>query len=535
MKTPIPFALAVSAALACAAAAASLEDAEKRAQVTLPFSEVKSLLEAAKPPARPEEPPPVASAITSADVAISFDPAKPTATAAFEIEIFARGWQVVPLIGATAALQSASTQKANVVMRDGVLCLLAKEPGHFSVSLVFDIAAKLAEPGAGGIELKLPPATVGRLAATDVPARHHAVSNDGRLQFPVNGGTVRIALVEDKKDNPAAPTVWTTTAQTFIRQCEDRLQCESRIRLNGGSGNGLSAALELPPAAMQVEISGADLRSHDTLSLAWETSGVLARDIDVRYDLPLPAAGEAWNIQPPRVAGAKQAASRTVLVPLPGIALSGQPVRAIDDPASLPSWMSSLAAAGAWESDSAAPFTVESRALPRLEADTARISKSEYQTRLVADGAQLTDAHIVLQHRGPLRWRFSLPKGSALLSCEVNGAATNPLVLDDGLLEIFIGGDGRDRAAQAEITFSYTARGSAFAPVEGRVALTLAATPLFIDELDWTLTLPDGYESSAFEGNVEPSGKGSQIAFRKRLVRNEAAAVEVFYSKRAIN
>jgi hypothetical protein len=82
------------------------------------------------------------------------------------------------------------------------------------------------------------------------------------------------------------------------------------------------------------------------------------------------------------------------------------------------------------------------------------------------------------------------------------------------------------------VRLSYTAKGAVFEPVEGRLALALAETPLFVDELVWNVALPDGYEATAFEGNVEPFRSAEGAAFRKRLVRNEAAAVEIYYRKR---
>jgi len=186
--------------------------------------------------------------------------------------------------------------------------------------------------------------------------------------------------------------------------------------------------------------------------------------------------------------------------------------------------------------DSAAPFTVEAHPLPRLAADTARIPEARFHTRVVSDGARLCEARIGLQHRGPLRWRFSLPKDSELLTCEVNGRASNPIVVANGQLELVVAPEtSADSPARSEITFSFTARGPALAPVEGKLELTLPGTPLFIEDVVWTLDLPETYEATAFEGNAEPDGGGGGITFHKHLVRNEAASVEIYYRKRNSN
>ncbi len=83
------------------------------------------------------------------------------------------------------------------------------------------------------------------------------------------------------------------------------------------------------------------------------------------------------------------------------------------------------------------------------------------------------------------------------------------------------------------ILISYTSRGAKFEPVEGKLALSLPSTTLFVEQLEWRLSLPDNYEATAFEGNVEPgSGDNTSIVFTKRLVRAETPNLEVYYRRK---
>jgi hypothetical protein len=65
------------------------------------------------------------------------------------------------------------------------------------------------------------------------------------------------------------------------------------------------------------------------------------------------------------------------------------------------------------------------------------------------------------------------------------------------------------------------------------LALSLPSTTLFVEQLEWRLSLPDNYAATAFEGNVEPgSGDSTSIVFTKRLVRGDAPNLEIYYQKR---
>jgi hypothetical protein len=527
MKILCSLALAVGLATVRGAAP---DPAMRRAEVTLPFTEVQALLAAAQPPA--EVPPPVPAAISRARISLALGEGK--ATAEFDIDVFAKGWRLVPLLKTPFTLAAAELPGATILPHKGMLCALADHPGHFQAKLEFQIPAALLAAGHDAILLQFAPVAAGSVEIASAPARSRAWLQSGEvsegtggLPLPLEGGQIALRIAEDK---PRTPTPWAATLQTLVRQTGEGFACESRIHLSGALGSGLAAQIALPPGCARVEVSGPDLQparaQGDRIALTWQTADVLERDVTLRYSLPLPSVGAAWRIRIPQVVDAAASTALTALEPLPGIALSG---KASAD--ALPAWMAVEASSDLWRTTSIDEILVTPRLLPRLEAQTARVPEARYRTRLVGDGSLLCEANLAIQHRGPLRWRFTLPKGSELLNCTVDGQATNPLIDEDGSLElVLVAKPNAD--AKSGIALSYTARGPAFAPVEGRLALSLPGTPLFIESLVWTLALPEGYEPTAFEGNVEPEGGGgAEMTFRKRLVRNETPALEIYYRK----
>src|SRR5262249_410081 len=139
-----------------------------------------------------------------------------------------------------------------------------------------------------------------------------------------------------------------------------------------------------------------------------------------------------------------------------------------------------------------------------------------------------------IEYRNAFSWRFRLPDGSALLDCQVNSDPTSPIVQADGELELPIPAPNTPGNVNSlTVSISYTARGSKFEPVEGKLSLSLPSTQLFIERLEWRIYLPDNYEATAFEGNVEPgSGCDTSIVFNKRLVRAETPNLEVYYRRK---
>ncbi|MBV9876057.1 MAG: hypothetical protein JO025_15115 [Verrucomicrobia bacterium] len=552
----IRFGLLICSGLSLLASAALAENEGPRcssgnelsAQVTIPYQEFKRLLDAASVAAKPEDSPDIAGAITRAQIKLSLDPQRPSGEAEFDINTFGHKWVLVPFVGLDLPITNVACESGTIIPRDGLLCLLTNQSGQSKVVVDFDLPTTFVAGGGDTISLRLAPAAAGQIEFGNVPPGKRILVGGKAVEinrpFPllVAGGEIKITCVGG---NPESPTVWSQITQTLVEPTLEAIEVESHIHLSSPSGSGLSAETELPVTASKLEIEGPDLQpaqigmsgsGHRKITLNWETTGVLDRSIILRYQLPNAEPGRPWEIENPRFG--KELSPQTcltVVTPLPGTAVQSDYGQTGSDVTQLPHWIQSkLITPEFYEIRSVNPAKVSTRLLPVLKPDNARISTAAYQTSLVPDGSLKCEALFKIEYRSTFSWRFRLPQGSTLLDCQMNSAPASPVVKADGELELSIpapANSGNFNSLQISIT--YTAHSSKFEPVEGKLNLSLPSTQLFIERVEWRLYLPDNYEATAFEGNVEPAGEdNTAIVFKKRLVRAETPNLEVYYRRK---
>jgi hypothetical protein len=552
----IRFGLLTGAGLGLLASAALAENEGPRsssgndlsAQVTIPYQEFKRLLDAANVAAKPEDTPDIAGAVTRAQIKLSLDAQHPSGEAEFDINTYGHKWVFVPFAGLDLPITNVACENGTIVPRDGLLCLLTNRSGQSKVVLDFDIPTSLIAGGGDTISLWLAPTAAGQMEFSNVPAGKRilvggkAVDTNRPLPLLVAGGEIKITCVGD---NPESPTVWSQITQTLVKPTLEAIEVESHIHLSSHSGSGLSAETELPITASKVEIEGPDLQpaqismsgpGHRKITLNWETAGVLDRSIIIHYQLPNAEPGRTWEIENPRFGQElSPQACLTVITPLSGTAVQSENGQSGSDVMQLPHWIQSkLVTPEFYVIRSVSSTTLSTRLLPVLKPDNARISAVAYQTSLVPDGSLKCEALFKIEYRSTFSWCFRLPEGSTLLDCQLNSAPASPVVKADGELELSIPAPANSGNFNSlQITITYTARSSKFEPVEGKLSLSLPSTQLFIEQLEWRLYLPDNYEATAFEGNVEPAGEdGTAIVFKKRLVRAETPNLEVYYRRK---
>ncbi len=171
--------------------------------------------------------------------------------------------------------------------------------------------------------------------------------------------------------------------------------------------------------------------------------------------------------------------------------------------------------------------------LPRVETAQAVVETATAKTRIVSDGALLTEIEYRIRHGRGLPWKLDLPEGSELLAAKIDGQPVSPIDRGERVLE-FVLPNGKDLTS---VSISYTAKKPAFRPVSGQIAVELPQTDLLVHWLDWELRIPIAYEIAAFEGNVESvPGDATDttsrvIPLHKELCKNERPRAEFFYQK----
>ena len=110
------------------------------ASVTLPYSELKSLVEAGKKSAAPE--PPVPFAILSAEYRLVPGETSLSGSAAFEVRSFRPDAILIPLVADSVVVSRVEPAEAAIVVKDGYYNLLVEGPKRQTVTLHLDWRGK---------------------------------------------------------------------------------------------------------------------------------------------------------------------------------------------------------------------------------------------------------------------------------------------------------------------------------------------------------------------------------------------------------
>jgi hypothetical protein len=106
-------------------------------------------------------------------------------------------------------------------------------------------------------------------------------------------------------------------------------------------------------------------------------------------------------------------------------------------------------------------------------------------------------------------------------------------------MEIPLGHAPGTKTATSVITFSFTAAQGKLQAVEGAATLALPLTPVFIQELNWSVELPESYEVTGIDppemsGPSVSNATPNTTRLVKKLCRNEQPQVQLFYHKRGV-
>ena len=403
------------------------------------------------------------------------------------------------------------------------------------------------------------------VTTADARQESNAASNGFRLPADQPLVLNLVNAQERKPAPPPVPSVWQMDAQALVRYDEGQLAYKARLRLSTDAGTGTTADLLLPAATNVLSVSGADLDSWRVVKSAgrgtrrqWKSSGRLRTSCGAKCCSPTkfpsqpPRATGIWTLRRSASNGGRLRSALYVLPMIEGVEFvsdeGGTPLPAGDRATT-----SALAGGrprgrqlSVVNQDKPAPADnastlVRVRRLPLVRTVRATVEQSRFRTRLVADGALLSEGTVTVRHDGPQTVELTLPKEAQLLSCSVK--AHDALPVDRG------GGPHRPDAARRSRRKTHAGRpvlhGPPARPGAGGGsdrALALPETNLFVQTLLWELQIPEGYELTALEGNVAlapavtaPAANGPpMIRLRKDLLKGEQPNAELFYQKRAV-
>jgi hypothetical protein len=532
----------------CALAAEPVAPGDlNEARVTLPYPELKALWQAAHRETPEKRKPPVEASLLSARYQLVLKGDIATGVVDYEIENFTDQWTTVLLLGAQIQVDEIEPADVQLIVREDHYALVTNRPGKQKVRLKF--AAKLngADEGAH-FALIASPAAINTLSVSGLPEKQtlriadatQLAAEKDRISFRLPAAQrIEFELIPEKAVVPAMPSQWKLDSHALVRFADGYLNYQTRLAANADNGSGLSMELEFPAGADIRKVEGADLSHwHATtgenqtrrLHLRWNTRDVLRRALEIEYRFPQSLTGDEWKLRAPRLVEGENNPPLFVVVPEPGLELTASGQSAA--PRQLPSWIV--------EKTDGKNYVVllgdaplNAKWLPLVETAQAVVEMGTAKTRIVSDGALLTEIDYSIRHERALRWSVDLPEGSELLAARIDNKPVKPIARGERVLEFALP-SGEELSA---VSISYTAKKPAFKPVSGQIAVELPQTDLLMHWLDWELRIPIAYEIAAFEGNVEsePCAKtdatSRAIPLHKELCKNERPRAEFFYQK----
>ena len=518
-----------------------------KAEVRIPYGELKQLLARAEPVAKKAVPKP---ALLSARLKLSIEDGVPVIDATFRAVSFGDDMALVPLIGGGVSLDQQVPEDAVVLIEKDSLCLATDHEGSHTLQLRL-----LPIIGPQGFELSLPPCPSAIFETGDLPADQSVilVTNAGEqalsagqtLPLPHAGGTLIMRILDSRETRealrPPEPSTWTWQHQALVTPLDGELFYHLITRASAAGGSGIEALLTMPPDAQDITVSGEDLVSHSkirgenrslSVALAWKTRGTLDRQLEISYRLPLRPLDPVWHLQTP---GGEGTRTRFIIEDSPLLAYAADGLTGALTSQGLPIPLAEVLAGGTChylEGAASADLTVTSN--PVAATAEGVVTSAEWTLKIEPDGAMLATGAMTVEHKNSLGFEFDTPDGMKLLACEVAGKAVSPVDLGAGRLMVTLLPPGEN----SRISCSFTGRATALDPVEGTMKLSLPIIPLFIHSLLWSIDLPPGYQAET-HGNLTrvstTSGPPSRIALRKNLCRDERPEIQVFYQRTDIN
>ncbi|MEY2497738.1 MAG: hypothetical protein QOD12_1294, partial [Verrucomicrobiota bacterium] len=511
------------------------------------YGELKTLWQAAQRETPEKRKPPVEAALLAARYQLTLKGDQATGVVEYETQSFTDEWTVIPLLGAQTQIDEVLPAEMQLITREGHYALVTNRAGKQKLRIRF--AAKLTGTTDGSnFRVVISPAAINTLSVAGIPEQQtlriadaillSAEKDRASYRLPAQE-QLAFEVIPEKAVVPPTPSRWKIDAQALVQFGEGKLNYIAHLAVNTEHGSGLTMELEFPAGVDVTKISGPDLGDWQATTsenqsrrvhLRWQTRDVLRREVEVEYNFAQPLTGGEWNLKSPRLLDGENNLPLYVVVPPQGLELTAATPSA--GPRQLPAWLVEKA-----DGKNYAVFLgdapVAAKWLPLVETAQAVVETATAKTRIVSDGALLSEIDYTVRHERALRWSVDLPEGCELLAASIEGQPVKPIDRGEHVIEFSLP-SGKGVTA---VALSYTAKKPAFKPVSGQIAVELPQTNLLVHWIDWQLRIPAAYEIAAFEGNVESApcdktdGTSRTIQLHKELCKNERPRAEFFYQK----
>jgi len=495
--------------------------------VTISRPEYDRLLDLASRQPRPAEAPPIAGALTRADIRARVGAGVVRATMQVDGEVFRTGPAKVPLVAGATLIEAR--------MAGGPLPLIIEGNAHVAVisgpstfSAVLEWGAPLTTtPGRGSFVMPVPPAG-SATAVIEVPGEQTDVRISPGLvlrRTSANGLTTIEATLE-----PGSPTQvsWSTRetpqasprearlladVKTLVTIGEAELRLVTLVDLTVVQGEPSAIEVTIPTGYEVTGVSGASLERHEERpgQIILFVTTPSQRRHQFLVSLERSNSGGSFKLET-GIPALPSAQRETGEIAVEGIGtleisvpetpgLRRMDVREVD-PALASAARQALLAAFRYQRGSGAVPVLALGVTRFADAPVlAAVAERAIATTLVtSEGRALTEVSLWVRNRAQPFIKVALPPGASMLSVEVAGAPAKPVEGKDGTRVPLLRPGFRSDGAYA-VSFVYLNAGSPF-DKKGNMQMTLPKMDLPISVVEWELFVPDRYRADRFAGNA---------------------------------
>ena len=504
-------------------------------KVTIPWTELKKLIEAGMKADKDDVKPPVAYALSNAAYRGVVHGKTMTVTATCDLEVLKEKWAEVDLMygaysGAGFALRSASldNKRAGIYSAGGYYKLAVKGPGSYTLRLVYSVKA---EPGLPKTRATIPMLKApGGVFVLEVPGKGIKATAEPSLAVDELGAragiltvvvpeTDRLTVAWEKYVAPEAkpkPIVYAEVS-TLFSVGEGTLSGQTGVNYTILQSSVSEFQVAVPKGVKVLEVSGGDFKVEEkadkqviTITPAQEASGSAWVGLSFEQSLgqtttlaELPEV-EVLNVE--REKGYIGVEARTNIEVKPATysgSIEGVDVKEL--PSSV--WDRTvnpvlLAYKYIKHPYGAGIMIVKHEGLPVL---AATIDQANFTTLFTDDGKMVTRG--VYQVRNNLQQfvTLTLPESTEVWSTFVSGRPVKPTKGEKPrqiLVQLERSSSGQDNVRPFPVEVVYFTKGQKF-DKGGKLDVFLPKSDIPTSELFWSCWMPDEYKYSDFKGNVK--------------------------------
>ena len=508
--------------------------AEPRAEVTLPWTDFKTLYDKGQ---APKDPPAVAPLAYTLDHATYTGKVVGTGDDAYALlHVTIRGrmlrdnaWASVPLLSTNSALKSAKVngQDAAIYLNNGFYTLVTNQKGMFVAELDLAMALMTAD-GETGFALPLAPTGATEVSFTvespdkvalSVSGGRGVVQGDVGTEHTVSAvvpslGSLAISWQKEVKELLAEklkPRVY-AESQVLVGVSEGFLQGRANVNYTILHKGVDHVRVHVPTDVTVLDVQGpglsdwkVDAAGNIDVALNYEALGAYRLTVD--YERALSGATQVPLVTALDVARSVTwvgVDARSAVEVVAGTATGAVPVDVRELPAALVGQTDFPVLLGYKSRDASAVIPLEVRTHADVDMLVTLVDSAIIDTLVTADGRRMTHLQYAVRNNRNQFLRMKLPENAEVWSATVAGRGVKVAKGDGGVLVPLVRSDASSGALSAFLVDLVYVEAGAELGESGTARIALPSVNAPTSQLQWTVYFPDNAKvaKNSFAGSI---------------------------------